>query len=121
MQKKTPSALMPITRRHSSSVTSTVGSDAPGTPAEQTRTSIGPSSSPPVDGSLDVGRRGDVAGEREHAVRAGSQVEDATCGATREHALRDGRADAARPARDECHPPRESLRVAHALAAKPSV
>jgi hypothetical protein len=30
LQKKTPSALIPMTRRHSSSVTSTVASDAPG-------------------------------------------------------------------------------------------
>jgi hypothetical protein len=43
-EKKTPSALIPMTRRHSSSVTSTVASDAPGTPAEHTRTSMGPSS-----------------------------------------------------------------------------
>ncbi len=42
LQKKTPSALIASTRFHSSSVTSTVCSERPGTPAQQTRTSTGP-------------------------------------------------------------------------------
>jgi hypothetical protein len=45
LQKKTPSALIAMTRLHSSSGTSIVESDAPGMPAEQTSTSMWPSSS----------------------------------------------------------------------------
>ena len=42
-----------------------------------------------------------------------SRSRDATRAPSSRQAPRDGGADAARPARDECHSPRESLRVAH--------
>ena len=77
--------------------------------------STGPSSSSDVrDRRLDVARLGDVAGQREHVVRClGGEIEGRDVRALVAETARDRLADAARPARDERHPSRESIRVAH--------
>ena len=57
---------------------------------------------------------GDVAGQREHVVRClGREIEGRDARTLGEQASRDGRADPARPARDERHLSREALCVAH--------
>ena len=96
------------TRCHSSSVTSVVRSDSPGTPAELTRTSTRPSSALDLrDGGVHVGRRRDVAGDRDVALDR-LAVEDGDLGAAGPQPRGGRRADPARPAGDECVRPLKS-------------
>ena len=115
MHQKTPSALIAITFFHSSSLTSWVRSELPDTPAEQTSTSIGPSSAVTcADGGIDVGRGGDVAGEGEHPIQArGGEVERRDLRPLGEEAGGHGSADPARGSRDERDPAKESIIVCH--------
>ena len=66
------------------------------------------------DRRVDVGRAGDVPAQREHVLRRlRMEVERGDARALVAKSAGGRLADAARPARDERHPPRESLRVAH--------
>jgi hypothetical protein len=122
LQKKTPSALIARTRRHSSSEISRLGRESPGTPAEQTRTSMGPSSLSTRRSAVSTSRERETSPDVEDPVlRVGLEIERGDLRALRDEPRDDGGADAARPARDERDSPGKSIIVAHVLGAKPKV